>query len=200
MPVVNRIREVRRRHNVSQLQLAEEIQVTHRTIIAIEENQYHPSLELALRISTYFNTSVEELFNLENTTEQDEKKKNIVLTLTLAVIGLGSVLLLAFFDDALSFFSPFLFGGIGALIGLGISKYLSKTPKHPTLPERDERSATKITSYTNIFLLVAIGVFFINVFILDYMGHETLTMIFIFQYLLVGLVLYVIGSAVVGKR
>ncbi|MCA0987243.1 helix-turn-helix transcriptional regulator [Guptibacillus algicola] len=76
MPVNNRIREVRRNHNVSQLQLAEALQITRETTIALEENKYHPSLELALRISTYFDTSVEELFRLEEIKQHKENKKN----------------------------------------------------------------------------------------------------------------------------
>ncbi len=64
MPVENRIKEVRNNNKVTQLKLAEDLQITRQTIIAIENNKYNPSLELALKISAYFKMSVEELFTL----------------------------------------------------------------------------------------------------------------------------------------
>ncbi len=35
------------------------------TIIAIENNKYNPSLDLAMRLARYLHTTVEELFELE---------------------------------------------------------------------------------------------------------------------------------------
>ncbi|MCA1065927.1 helix-turn-helix transcriptional regulator [Rossellomorea sp. AcN35-11] len=65
MSVENRIKEIRKNHKVTQLKLAEDLQITRQTIIAIENNKYNPSLELALKISAYFKMSVEELFTLK---------------------------------------------------------------------------------------------------------------------------------------
>ncbi|WLD92871.1 helix-turn-helix transcriptional regulator [Alkalihalobacillus sp. AL-G] len=65
MPVENRLKEVRRNHKVTQLKMAEDLQITRQTIIAIENNKYNPSLELALKISAYFKMSVEALFTLK---------------------------------------------------------------------------------------------------------------------------------------
>jgi putative transcriptional regulator len=65
LPVENRIREVRKSRKVTQLRLAEDLQITRQTIIAIENNKYNPSLELALKISAYFKMSVEDLFTLK---------------------------------------------------------------------------------------------------------------------------------------
>ena len=40
--------------------------VTRQTIIAIENNKYNPTLELAMKISRFFRVSVEDIFLLED--------------------------------------------------------------------------------------------------------------------------------------
>ncbi|MBQ2139811.1 MAG: helix-turn-helix transcriptional regulator [Acidaminococcaceae bacterium] len=61
----NKIRELRKSKNLRQEDLAEILGVTRQTIIAIENNKYDPTLELAMRISKYFEVSVNEIFQLE---------------------------------------------------------------------------------------------------------------------------------------
>lgn len=61
----NIIRELRKSKNLRQEDLAEILGVTRQTIIAIENNKYDPTLELAMRISKYFEVSVNEIFQLE---------------------------------------------------------------------------------------------------------------------------------------
>ncbi|MFD1221052.1 helix-turn-helix transcriptional regulator [Paenibacillus vulneris] len=69
MIVHNRIRDLRIKNNVTQLQLAQDLQVTRQTIIAIENNHYNPSLELSLKIARYFKVSVEDVFTLDHEEE-----------------------------------------------------------------------------------------------------------------------------------
>ncbi|WP_396234551.1 helix-turn-helix transcriptional regulator [Caldifermentibacillus hisashii] len=69
MPVINHIREIRQKKGISQIKMAEDLQVTRQTIIAIEKNKYNPSLELALKIVAYFNMPIDEIFILQ----EDEK-------------------------------------------------------------------------------------------------------------------------------
>jgi putative transcriptional regulator len=61
----NKIRELRKSKNLRQEDLAEILGVTRQTIIAIENNKYDPTLELAMKISKYFEVSVNEIFQLE---------------------------------------------------------------------------------------------------------------------------------------
>ena len=61
----NKIRELRKSKNLRQEDLAEILGVTRQTIIAIENSKYDPTLELAMRISKYFEVSVNEIFQLE---------------------------------------------------------------------------------------------------------------------------------------
>jgi len=65
IPVKNNIREIRKEKGITQLKMAEDLQVTRQTLTAIENNKYNPSLELALKILKYFEVSTEEIFILE---------------------------------------------------------------------------------------------------------------------------------------
>ncbi len=61
--VTNRIRELRFRHGeMTQQELAERVQVTRQTIIALEAGKYVPSLLLAFRLAAVFGVSIEEVF------------------------------------------------------------------------------------------------------------------------------------------
>ena len=61
----NILKVERARHNMTQQDLADKIQVSRQTINSIESNRYVPSTILALKISRLFNLSVNELFELE---------------------------------------------------------------------------------------------------------------------------------------
>ncbi|HVJ06529.1 MAG TPA: helix-turn-helix transcriptional regulator [Candidatus Saccharimonadales bacterium] len=60
--VRNRIRDLRTSRNMTQQQLADLVEVTRQTIIAIESDKYSPSLEVAFRISRVFGVKLEEVF------------------------------------------------------------------------------------------------------------------------------------------
>lgn len=61
----NRIKIYRALHNLTQEQLADELEVSRQTVIAIESNKYLPSLGLAFRISNFFKVKVEDIFSEE---------------------------------------------------------------------------------------------------------------------------------------
>ncbi|NLC68418.1 MAG: helix-turn-helix transcriptional regulator [Clostridiaceae bacterium] len=61
----NRIKEFRKKSDLRQEDVANQLKVSRQTIIAIENNKYNPSLELAIKLAKLFNTDVEELFQLE---------------------------------------------------------------------------------------------------------------------------------------
>jgi putative transcriptional regulator len=63
--VVNSVRESRTLLNMTQDELAEKVQATRQTIIAIEKGNYVPSVLLALRIAVILNSRVEDLFQYE---------------------------------------------------------------------------------------------------------------------------------------
>lgn len=61
----NHIKELQKAKKLRQEDLAEILGVTRQTIIAIENNKYDPTLELAMKISEYFEMSVNEIFWLQ---------------------------------------------------------------------------------------------------------------------------------------
>jgi len=52
---------------MTQQELAEKIGVTRQTVIAIEQDKYSPSLEVAFRIARVFGVPLEEVFQYEIT-------------------------------------------------------------------------------------------------------------------------------------
>jgi len=60
----NNIKELRKNKKLRQEDLAEELGVTRQTVIAIENNKYDPTLELAMKISEFFGLSVNDIFHL----------------------------------------------------------------------------------------------------------------------------------------
>lgn len=66
----NNIRKLRFfRNEMTQQQLAEKAGVTRQTIIAMEQDKYSPSLELAFRIARAFEVPLEEVFSYHPETE-----------------------------------------------------------------------------------------------------------------------------------
>ena len=63
--IANRIREFRKKSNLTQEDLAGEMNVSRQTIISIEKGKYVPSLQLALRISRFFGCPTDEMFGIE---------------------------------------------------------------------------------------------------------------------------------------
>ncbi|MCI8336676.1 MAG: helix-turn-helix transcriptional regulator [Peptococcaceae bacterium] len=61
----NKIKELRKEKGYRQEDLAAALGVSRQTIIAIENNKYNPTLELAMRLAHYLETTVDQLFTLE---------------------------------------------------------------------------------------------------------------------------------------
>ncbi|MFS0862996.1 helix-turn-helix transcriptional regulator [Fredinandcohnia sp. 179-A 10B2 NHS] len=66
MEIRNRVKELRAKHNFTQGALAEMVNVTRQTIVALEKGSYIPSLLLAMNIARTFQLPVEEIFYLED--------------------------------------------------------------------------------------------------------------------------------------
>lgn len=66
----NRIKELRAKHDLSQLDLAQKVGVRRETIVFLEKGKYNPSLKLAYDISSVFSLRIEEVFIFGDKTEQ----------------------------------------------------------------------------------------------------------------------------------
>lgn len=62
----NNIKELRKELGLRQEDLANLLNVTRQTIIAVENDKYNPSLELAMKLARLLNTTVEDLFELDD--------------------------------------------------------------------------------------------------------------------------------------
>ncbi len=63
--VLNRIKECRLQHELTQEDLAAAVGVSRQSINAIERGRYIPSLPLALRFARLFKIPMDELFQLQ---------------------------------------------------------------------------------------------------------------------------------------
>ena len=73
-----KVKELRTAAKMTQLQLADMVYVSSRTIISIEKEQYSPSLMLAYRIAEIFGVTVEELCCLKENKELEDKEYELI--------------------------------------------------------------------------------------------------------------------------
>lgn len=61
----NKVKILRKELGLRQEDIANEVGVTRQTIIAVENNKYNPTLELAMKLARLLNTPVEDIFQLD---------------------------------------------------------------------------------------------------------------------------------------
>jgi len=61
----NKLKVLRAIHEMTQKELADKLRVSRQTVIAIENNKYNPSLDLAFKMAHLFETTIEEIFEYE---------------------------------------------------------------------------------------------------------------------------------------
>jgi putative transcriptional regulator len=70
MILANNLKAKRFNHNqITQEELAEQVNVSRQTIHAIENGKFNPSVKLALLIAEFFNCRVEDIFYLQKEEE-----------------------------------------------------------------------------------------------------------------------------------
>lgn len=62
--IANEVYALRNKRGITQEVLAEALQVSRQTVIAIEKGKYTPSVHLALTIAHYFKLPVEKIFTI----------------------------------------------------------------------------------------------------------------------------------------
>jgi DNA-binding XRE family transcriptional regulator len=72
MRLRNHVKQHRARLNLSQEALAERVGVSRQTILAIEKNYYVPSALLAFRIAKALGMRTDDLFELEEDSEDED--------------------------------------------------------------------------------------------------------------------------------
>lgn len=64
--VINKVQFFREKEKLSKSELADLLDVSRQTIIAIEKGNYIPSVLLAMRIARFFKVTLEEIFDYED--------------------------------------------------------------------------------------------------------------------------------------
>ncbi len=58
----NSINAMRKLKGITQLELAEKLEITRATLISLEKGNYNPSLDLAFRLADFFECDIEDIF------------------------------------------------------------------------------------------------------------------------------------------
>lgn len=66
LKINNRLRDLRKKHELSQEELADRIGVSRQSVIALEQGKYMPSLPLAVSLCDLFNSAFEDVFEFEH--------------------------------------------------------------------------------------------------------------------------------------
>ena len=68
--LINCLLILRSEKKVTQAELADAIGVTRATVNAMERGDYNPSLELAFRLSLFFERNIHDIFEIDKTNEE----------------------------------------------------------------------------------------------------------------------------------
>jgi putative transcriptional regulator len=66
----NRLKELRAKHDLSQLALAQKVGVRRETILFLEKGRHNPSLKLAHDVAKVFGEAIEKVFLFEEEAEK----------------------------------------------------------------------------------------------------------------------------------
>ena len=67
--IENKLKELRKKHNLSQEELGDELGISRQSVIALEQGRYLPSLPLAVSMCQFFDSAFEEIFAFEREIE-----------------------------------------------------------------------------------------------------------------------------------
>jgi len=85
LSIENRLKDLRKKHNLSQEELAEELGISRQSVIALEQGKYLPSLPLVVSMCKFFHSPFEEIFEFQMEIEEEidnilnkDNRKNII--------------------------------------------------------------------------------------------------------------------------
>jgi len=77
--IENRLKDLRKKHHLSQEALAEELGISRQSIIALEQGKYLPSLPLVINMCKFFHSPLESIFEFEMEIEKEfNDQENII--------------------------------------------------------------------------------------------------------------------------
>lgn len=66
MKIILRVRELRKNNNLTQEELAKELNISRQSLISLEQGRWLPSLPLAIQLADFFNSSLEDVIESPN--------------------------------------------------------------------------------------------------------------------------------------
>jgi dipeptide/tripeptide permease len=116
-----------------------------------------------------------------------------------AIGGLFAVIITQFVSRENNYTSAILGGLTGIIITFGIMRLIKK-PKEDNVPERDERLDAMISKFINYLSTSAIGIVWISVLTLDYLGFDSVDLDYIYGFLLLVVFIFIIGISILKKK
>lgn len=77
--IIFNLKELRESQDISQTELAEKIGLSRQSIIAFEQGRFLPSLQVAINLCNFFDKTFEDMFDLENDSEENENTSNQII-------------------------------------------------------------------------------------------------------------------------
>ncbi len=95
---------------------------------------------------------------------------------------------------------PSILGGVfGIAVVILLFKLFTKF-KNNNIPERDERIDLMIRKFLSYVAIVTIGIMYVSVFTLDYLGFKSIDLIYLYEFLLILTFIVLIGITIIRKR
>ncbi|WLD92870.1 hypothetical protein [Alkalihalobacillus sp. AL-G] len=92
---------------------------------------------------------------------------------------------------------------LGGVFGIGVvflTFKLFNKPKDNNIPERDERIDSMVRRFLSYVAIVTIGVMYICVFTFDYLGFESIDLIYMYEFLLLLTIIVLAGITIIRKK
>ncbi len=116
-----------------------------------------------------------------------------------ALIGILVGLIALLFSKEMNFI-PGITGGVtGVCVVLILMKVFSK-PSSDSLPKRDERSVAMIRKFSTILLTITLLLLWVAVFVLYYLGYESIKISYLNGYFMVAGLVFLIGLGIINRR
>lgn len=77
MKIIVRVRELRKHHNLTQEELAKQLNISRQSLISLEQGRWLPSLPLAIQLAEFFNTPLEQVISPSEQPKQERKESQM---------------------------------------------------------------------------------------------------------------------------
>lgn len=91
-------------------------------------------------------------------------------------------------------------GILGGVAGVGVVLILMKVFSKPSPPKRDEQSVYIIRKFSTILLTITLLLLWVAVFVLYYLGYESINISYLNGYFMVAGLVFLVGLGIINRR